>query len=125
MRHTNKYKILVVEDDELFREVVVEHLSDAGFIVKEASSGKSALSVFQNDEFDLIISDIQMADGDGIMLLESIRAIDPTRPIFFLMTGHSNFTKDECFQKGAQEVFSKPFKIEQVIDKAMKLLEVS
>lgn len=124
MEELSKYKLLVVDDDELFRDTVSEILKEKGFSVIEADSGSKALDVIKEQRVDLILSDIQMPNGDGIFLLENVRLQDPDKPLFFFMTGFSNYSKEVCLEKGAQEVFTKPFKFEKIISEICNQLGV-
>ncbi len=80
-------KILIVEDDALFRETLKESLSTQEFIISEAPNGKVAREMIAFAKYDLIISDIQMPFFSGLDLLEWVKKNHPTK--FILMTGFS------------------------------------
>ncbi len=67
------FKILVVDDEEEFRDVYRIILEDKGYDINEASSGEKCLSMLENDDFDLVITDLKMVGMDGIELLKSIK----------------------------------------------------
>ncbi len=67
------FKILVVDDEEEFRDVYRIILEDKGYDINEASSGEECLSMLDNDDFDLVITDLKMVGIDGIELLKSIK----------------------------------------------------
>ncbi len=71
-------RILVVDDEEAIREVVTSMLSSAGYQCQQAGSGKEALAVLESDnKFELMLSDLMMAELDGIALLERTKATVP------------------------------------------------
>jgi len=79
--------ILVVDDDELVRRVVTELLEDCDFSVIEARSGSEALALVRyKPDLDLVISDVNMPEMDGLQLIGELRAIRPSLPII-LMSG--------------------------------------
>lgn len=103
-----KKKILVVEDDQFFRETICDLLQKK-FDVKEASSGKAAVEILSIADFDLVLSDIQMPGMTGIELLEWAQKNKPTP--FIIMTGFSLLLETKtAFDLGAKGFVSKPFK---------------
>ena len=80
-------RVLYVDDQELWRCTVSDYLPLLGnYQVTTAESGESALELLSLQSFDIIISDYQMPEMDGIDLLNGIRAVDTTTP-FILFTG--------------------------------------
>ncbi|MEO1174923.1 MAG: response regulator, partial [Myxococcota bacterium] len=73
----------MVDDDRNIREVVRFALHDAGFEIREASNGASALEAYRSGGVDLIVLDIIMPEDDGLTVCRRIRA-DSTVPIIFL-----------------------------------------
>lgn len=105
----NKKRILLVEDDELIRELILEFLSSS-FDVVEASDGKFATEILVNQKFDLVLSDLQMPRFTGNQLLSWILANQPEVP-FVAMSGYSgSINEDNAVYKGAKAYLSKPFK---------------
>jgi CheY-like chemotaxis protein len=79
--------ILVVDDDELVRRVVAELLEDSEFSVIEARSGREALDLTRvRPELDLVISDVNMPEMDGLQLIRELKSIRPSLPVI-LMSG--------------------------------------
>ena len=79
-------RILVVDDEETIREIVSSMLKGANFQTRQASSGVEAMSVLESgDEFDLVLSDLMMAEMDGIALLEHSKERYPDMP-FVMVT---------------------------------------
>ncbi len=101
-------KILVVDDEPDLLEVLALQFEMSGAFVTKASNGLTALDLVMKSPVDLILSDVRMPHGDGLSLLRNVRKLNPTWPIFFLMTGFSDFSTAEAKELGANEVLSKP-----------------
>lgn len=103
-----KKKILVVEDDQFFREAIRDLLKSK-FEIKEAANGKAAIEIMNLINFDLILSDIQMPGLTGIELLEWSKINKPVP--FIIMTGFSMLLETRsAYELGAKGFVSKPFK---------------
>lgn len=115
--------ILTVDDSRTIREMVSFTLKGAGFNVIEAHDGKHALEVIANSsKIDLVITDINMPNMDGITLVRNLRANDNFKmtPILVLTTEGDESKKNEGRSAGATGWIVKPFnpeKLLQVIDK--------
>lgn len=108
-----KKKILIVEDDQLFREALGDFLRKK-FDVSEAANGKNAKEIIESQDFDLVISDIQMPQWTGLDLLSwSIK----NKPIpFIIMTGFSLILEtNSAFELGAKGFIAKPFKNSELL----------
>lgn len=108
---TNKdVGVLVVEDEDALRDLTVEILKRAGYRVYSAAGGIEALEVLKTKKeiINLVLSDIRMPAGDGMFLLDSIRAKDPKNPKVILLTGFSDISIETCLSHGAQQVLQKP-----------------
>jgi len=82
-------RILVVDDEETIREIVSSMLGGAHFQTRQAASGIEALSILESgDEFDLVLSDLMMAEMDGIALLERAKERYPDMPIVMVHCVH-------------------------------------
>src|SRR5258708_36746492 len=82
-------RILVVDDEEAIREIVASMLSSAGYACKQAASGMEALAVLNSgEEFELMLSDLMIADLDGIGLLERTKEKYPDMPVWTVTAMH-------------------------------------
>lgn len=100
---------MVVEDEPLLRMAVVYDFRRRGFQVLEATNGREAYDLLVQNPVDIVLTDIRMPGGDGVELLERIKARDPLKPIVILMTGFADLSLEEALAKGADTVFPKPF----------------
>ena len=118
-------KILIVEDEEPIRRVLVRILKDedSSFEIHEASDGKKGLDLIKNDSYDLVLCDIKMPKVDGIELLQRTRKTNSTVP-FIMLTGHGNIeTAVESMKLGAYDFISKPPDLNRLINSVRNALE--
>jgi DNA-binding NtrC family response regulator len=109
MRNYKDSTILVVDDDDDLRDVIYSIFSMEGFNTLSANSGNQAWSIINQNKVDLVVSDIRMPDGDGLYLLNKIRAKDPTNPIVIFVTGYADISEKEILARGAIKILRKPF----------------
>ena len=118
-------KILIIEDEEPIRRVLVRILidEDSSFEIHEASDGKKGLDLIKNDSYDLVLCDIKMPKVDGIELLQRTRKTNSTIP-FIMLTGHGNIeTAVESMKLGAYDFISKPPDLNRLINSVRNALE--
>ncbi|MGP1361366.1 MAG: response regulator transcription factor [Candidatus Fimenecus sp.] len=103
-------KILVVEDDQIIREGVCEYLSEFGYDIVEADNGKDALSIFNMEEINLVILDIQIPIINGLEVLKKIR--DKSKlPVLMLTAFNDEEYKINAFSNLADGYIEKPFSL--------------
>lgn len=109
-----KPKILVVDDEESIREFLEIMLRKEGYEVTVAEDGAVAKATLEKKSFDMIISDLQMPNMNGIELLKHVRADYPD--IMFLMITAFGTTESavDAMKMGAYDYITKPFKIDEV-----------
>jgi putative nucleotidyltransferase with HDIG domain len=117
-------RILVVDDEETIREIVCSMLGGAHFHTRQAANGVEALSILESgDEFDLILSDLMMAEMDGIALLERAKERYPDVPIVMVTTVHDISVALQAIRNGAYDYLPKPFEREQLLATVRRALE--
>ncbi len=115
MGEASKIKILVVDDEDDLRELLVSEFEFHGFEVLSADSGNSAIAVLEREKVDLVLSDVRMPNGNGVWLLQQIRAkFGTTLPVFFL-TGFSDINEEKAVKLDSQGLFHKPFRFPDVL----------
>src|SRR5271163_298272 len=107
-------RILVVDDEEAIREIVCAILAAAGYHWKQASSG---------EEFELMLSDLMMADLDGIGLLERTKEKFPDMPVVMVTAVHDISVALAAISNGAYDYLLKPFEREQLLKSVGRALE--
>jgi len=112
-----KYKaaILLIEDDKNLGFVIKDFLSESGFKVDLAENGFTALSVFENNTFDLCLIDIMLPLKDGFSVAEDIRQKNTFVPIIFLTARSMKEDKIRGFKIGADDYITKPFSTEELL----------
>ncbi|MBN2532304.1 MAG: response regulator [Spirochaetales bacterium] len=109
-------RILVVDDEEILRNLIVKFMKKEGYEPIEASDGKSAIELYRITNPQVVLSDVRMPGMDGITLLQKVKSIDP-QAIFILMTGYGDEeTVLEALRAGATNFFKKPFNFKEVSD---------
>jgi response regulator RpfG family c-di-GMP phosphodiesterase len=117
-------RILVVDDEEAIREIVSSILVEAGYTCLEAGSGNEALAVLNSGEhFDLISTDIMMADLDGIGLLERVKVQYPEIPVVFVTSVHDASLALASFRAGVYDYLMEPFERSQLLTTIRRALE--
>lgn len=117
--------ILLAEDSQDAREVIVEFLAEAGFHVLEAETGPDALELARNELPDLILMDLTLPGLSGGEAIQALRADQRTRSIpVAVLTGHSRGDAlDLAQQAGCDAVLIKPFELDQLMASVRTLLE--
>ncbi len=111
---TEMMKILVVDDDEVSRNLLHEVLKKEGFEVTLARSGEEAVSLLDRTSYPLILSDIRMLEVSGLELLRVVKRLSP-QSVVTLMTGFGSMEGAlEAIREGAFDYISKPFKLEDL-----------
>ena len=111
-------RILVVDDNDEVRAVVVRNLLGAGYRVVQAASSRAAIAILQGQVPDLVITDIFMPDGDGFEIINELRQCALSVPIV-VISGGGTVAGDYLHlarRLGATSVLSKPFRRHQLLD---------
>ena len=117
-------RILVVDDEEPIREIVASMLGTAGYSCKQAGSGMEALAVLNSgEEFEFMLSDLMMADLDGIGLLERTKEKYPDMPVVMVTAVHDISVALAAIRNGAYDYLLKPFEREQLLNTVSRALE--
>ena len=117
-------RILIVDDEEVLREVLDAVLRREGFDIVMASSGEQALSVLDGDDnIDLVILDVMLPGISGIDTLRAMRIANPYLPVIVITAYSSIDGAIEAMKQGAFHYIPKPFKNEEVILTVNKALE--
>ena len=118
-----KLKVLLVEDDSNFGNVLKNYLELNDFDVVLERDGRLGMAAFQRQKFDICLLDVMMPHVDGFTLAEEIRDIDPDVPLFFLS---AKTMKDDIltgYKLGADDYITKPFDSEVLLMKIKAILK--
>lgn len=104
----------MADDDEVFLEILAETVEETGAAVELATDGLSALEKLSVDNFDILISDLNMPRMDGLTLLRQVRTVYP-HILSILITGFGSLESAiQALRLGAYDYIQKPFMVEQV-----------
>ena len=117
------YKILLLEDDELFASTVEDFLSDEGFEVDIASDGEKCLELNFEKNYDLYIFDINVPKINGLDLLESLRQSQDNTPTIFLTSYKDKDTLQTAFLNGCDDYLKKPADLDELLLRIKALLK--
>src|SRR6516164_5854396 len=110
-------RVLIVDDDPDIQRLVCYNLSQAGFQVSTASSGRTALETVQKQPPDLIILDVMMPDIDGMEVCRTLRQRENSRriPIIMLTARGEEVDRVVGFELGADDYVMKPFSPRELV----------
>lgn len=115
-------KILLAEDDGALRGLVRTTLTDDGYEVTACHDGNEALTAMQDQNFDMLITDIMMPGTDGFELAERVRESDKNIPILFMTALDDKISMQKGFNIGIDDYLVKPFDIEILLMRIKALL---
>lgn len=119
------HKILLVEDDQNFGDVLKSYLEMNNYNVVLAKDGVSGMEQYREQPFDLAIFDIMMPRKDGLTLASEIREKDKTLPIIFLTAKNMKEDILQGFRHGGDDYITKPFSSEELLLRIQALLKRS
>jgi DNA-binding NtrC family response regulator len=107
-------KVLVVDDDDKIRILLLDTLSALGYNTIGAKEGEEALALLEERKPDLVISDIKMPKLNGLSLLRNIKNKNPKIPVLMITGYNFTFTRDQALESGADGFLVKPFRIGKI-----------
>ena len=120
---TKNMSVLYVEDEDELRDEVELYLKKIFGLTKTAKDGKEALEIFENGDFDIVITDIRMPKMDGVELVKHIKSLKPEQEVAVI----SAYTENEYFisfiELGVSGYIIKPIDINQLNDVLYKMAE--
>ena len=112
----NAIRVLIVDDEDDFRETIVKRLNARKLRAEGANSGIKALAVLKEKEFDVMVLDVKMPDMDGIETLRHVKKMTPDVEVIML-TGHASVEFGlKGMQLGAFDYIMKPAPINELMD---------
>lgn len=115
-------RVLLVDDEVVFTNILAKRMRKRGFEVMEANSGSQAIRILRKTDFDVAVIDLKMEDMNGIEVLRFFKKMVPELPVIML-TGHgSEEAAREGMRWGAFDYLMKPCVLEDLIDKIMEAM---
>jgi DNA-binding response OmpR family regulator len=117
----NAARVLVIDDDDDIRGLVVELLQRAGLTVEQAPDGRAGLRAFHRSPADLVVLDVSMPELDGWETLERIRDLSDV-PVIMLTARGAELERVRGLQAGADDYMVKPFGRQELVARVQALL---
>jgi CheY-like chemotaxis protein len=121
-RESSKYKVLVVDDEELMRKMIVDFLSSLGHSCLTAVDGVDALEKMKGNKIDAVITDIKMPNMDGITLVGELLTAYPGVPIMVMTAFEEEYSAGIAISVGAREFIKKPFSLDEFAIRLHKMI---
>lgn len=116
-------RILLVEDEENLQHALKLNLEMEQYKVHAVGNGNTAVKVFREEKFDLVILDIMIPEMDGWMVCENIRLHNSNIPVLFLSAKNTPADRVISLKKGGDDYLTKPFDLEELLLRIKKLIE--
>ncbi|UCC75148.1 MAG: sigma-54-dependent Fis family transcriptional regulator [Gemmatimonadota bacterium] len=116
-------KVLVIEDDEVLRQLLIDVLSDQAYQVEAAETGEAGLRAMEQDVFDIILLDINLPGMDGMEVLRLAPARQPDSQVVMMTAFGTVDTAVEAMKQGAFDYINKPFRTEELLLTITRALE--
>lgn len=115
--HDEPVRVLLVDDEAGFTDVLTKRMGRRGFVVVSADSGTKAIQILRKEDFDVVVLDLKMEEMDGIEILQVIRKMIPGLPVIML-TGHGSETAArDGLRYGAYDYLLKPCDLDELVNK--------
>ena len=116
-------RILVVDDEAHVRSMIAATLDRQGYDVVLASGGREAIEFLDKGSFELILTDIVMQEGNGLVLLERIHEKSPNLPVIMVTAIHDISVAIDSMRRGAYDYLLKPFEREHLVATVQRALD--
>ena len=117
-----KKRILVVDDDQVIRDLIISFLTFSGYEAQGAQNGQEGLDLVLQQRPDLVITDIHMPLMNGFQLLKAVKKIGPDIPVIFI-TGYAHLRRFFSDQNARADGFlEKPFNLDSLNDLVKKFV---
>jgi len=115
--------VLVVDDEPDLCEMLAFEFRLQGSNVLLAGDGERAFELVRSQPIDAVVTDIQMAHGTGIELLDRIRERHSHEPVVFFITAYDTaLSPMDAYDRGAEAIFGKPFRLKDLVDRVQRTL---
>jgi len=119
-------RILVIDDEEQIRTVLVKSLEHEGYQVMDAPNGKDGMEIIREEPFDLVVTDIVMPEKEGIEIIVELRQYFPETNVIAISGGARNLKAEVVLKTakilGVHYTLFKPFEIEEFLDTVKHVL---
>lgn len=116
-------KVLVIEDDEVLRQLLIDVLSDQDYEIEAAETGEEGLRAMEQDVFDIVLLDINLPGMDGMDVLRLVPARQPDAQVVMMTAFGTVDTAVEAMKQGAFDYINKPFSTDELLLTINRALE--
>lgn len=109
-----KYKVLIVEDNDAARKQLARVVRKEGFEVVEAENGRAGLEIFKKELPEIVITDLKMPDIDGLEVMHTVRRTSPNAQVILVTAFGETDTAISALHEGALDYLKKPLDIDQL-----------
>jgi len=118
-----KFRVLVVDDEDDFRNTLIKRLETRKVPVTGAAGGDEALALLKEQDFDVVVLDVKMPGRDGIEILQEMKKLKPHIEII-LLTGHASVESGiQGMRLGAFDYIIKPTPLDELLDKMQQAFD--
>src|SRR5262245_50135919 len=121
-------RVLIIDDEPFHAEAVAESLQRVGYECAVQTSGRAGADRLEREDFDVVLTDLRMADMDGLAILRKAKQDSPDAEVV-LITGHGDVkTAVEAIKQGASNYLAKPVdmaELRAIVDKAAERLRLA
>ena len=120
---TPSVRILIVDDERSMREFLEILFRREGYDVVTVGGVDEALAAVESDDYDIVITDIQMPERSGLELLHAVREVAPETVVIMITAFATPETAIQAMKEGAYDYITKPFKVDEirvVVEKALE-----
>ena len=118
-----KFRVLVVDDEDDFRNTLIKRLETRKVPVTGAAGGDEALTLLKEQDFDVVVLDVKMPGRDGIETLQEMKKLKPQLEII-LLTGHASVESGiQGMRLGAFDYIIKPTPLDELLDKMQQAFD--
>jgi DNA-binding NtrC family response regulator len=119
-----KYKVLIVEDDPLVNELITETVTRAGYECVSTTSGEDGVAHFQGSPCEIVLTDLKMAEMDGIGVLDRIKKLSPDTVVVIMTAYGTVETAVKAMRRGAYDFMLKPVSPDSVENMLGRISEI-
>ena len=117
-------KVLIVEDDAAIVRSLSDFLASEGFNCETADGQKKALALFEENEYDIVLLDVSLADGSGFVVCSAMKSLKDT-PVVFLTASGDEHSVVTGLELGADDYIAKPFRPRELVSRMKAVLRRS
>lgn len=104
--------ILIIDDDQQILKLLQMFIEANACAAVTETSAEKGLAMIRKNEFDLVLLDIMLPDGNGLDVLKNIQKISPKLPVIMITGGNDIEVAEKCLETGAADYITKPFDFE-------------